>query len=114
MLARALPDVHPVNMNAYGMAAGAGLLALGSWAASEPWFVPAGQQTWLVLGWLVLFGSIGLFQLFLHIIHSWGAPAASFAVAVMPVVAVVLGALLLDQPVTRQVQAGGALVLAAV
>jgi drug/metabolite transporter (DMT)-like permease len=66
------------------------------------------------VGWLVLMGSLGLFQLFLYVIRRWTASAAVYAVAAMPVVAMVLGAILLDQPVTAQLLAGGALVGAAV
>jgi drug/metabolite transporter (DMT)-like permease len=114
VLAKSFPDVHPMNMNAYGMGAAAAALALGSSVFGEAWALPAQGRTWLALGWLVLLGSVGLFQLFLHIIRSWTASAATFAVSAMPVVAVALGALLLDQPVTWQVVAGGVLVIAAV
>jgi drug/metabolite transporter (DMT)-like permease len=114
VVARALRDVHPVNMNAIGMLAGTALLVIGSLALGESWLVPTERNTLLAVVWLVLFGSIGLFQLFLYVIRRWTASATVYAVAAMPVVAVALGAIILDQPVTPRVVAGGVIVIAAV
>lgn len=114
VVAKALPDVHPVNMNAFGMGAGSILLAAGSLAFDEPWPLPQASQTWMAVIWLVIFGSIGLFQLFLFVIKRLMASATVYAITAMPLVAVVLGALLLDQPITVEVLSGGALVLTAV
>jgi drug/metabolite transporter (DMT)-like permease len=114
VVAKAYPSVHPVSMNAIGMSTGALVLALGSILLGERWVLPDQGQTWLALGWLVLLGSVGLFQLFLFIVQNWTASAATFAVSAMPVVAVALGALLLNQPITWQVVAGGVMVIAAV
>lgn len=114
VVAKALPDVHPVNMNAVGMAVGTLFLALGSLLFGEAWSLPVESRTWLAVGWLVVLGSVGLFQLFLYVVKRWTASATVYAVAAMPVVAVGLGALMLDQPVTVEVLAGGTMVLAAV
>lgn len=114
VVAKAHPDVHPVNMNAIGMVAGTALLVLGSLALGETWVMPGQRDTLLAVGWLVVFGSVGLFQLFLHLIRRWTASASVYVVAAMPVVAVALGALILDQPVTARVVVGGAIVMAAV
>lgn len=114
VVAKALPDVHPVNMNAIGMVAGTILLGLGSLLLGERWALPRETQTVIAVGWLVLFGSVGLFQLFLYVIRRWTASATVYSAAGMPIVAVVLAALLLDQPITKEVLVGGLLVIAAV
>jgi drug/metabolite transporter (DMT)-like permease len=114
VVAKAFPEVHPVNMNGIGMAAGTILLAAGSLVLAEPWALPRERMTWMALGWLVLMGSVGLFQLFLYVIKRLSASATVYAVAAMPVVAVGLGVVMLDQPATMEVIAGGALVIAAV
>lgn len=114
VVAKALPDVHPVNMNAIGMATGTILLAISSLLFGEVWTLPRQPQTLAAVGWLVVLGSVGLFQLFLYVIKRWTASATVYAVAGMPLVAVVLGAVMLDQPITFEVVAGGALVLTAV
>jgi drug/metabolite transporter (DMT)-like permease len=112
--AKALPDVHPLNMNAIGMASGATLLAAGSILLNEQWLIPRQAHTWLALGWLVILGSVGLFQLFLYVIRRWTASATAYVITAMPVVAVALGAIMLDQPITPTVLAGGFLVIVAV
>jgi drug/metabolite transporter (DMT)-like permease len=114
VLARALREVHPLAMNTIGMASGTLLLLVGSLALGESWALPRGGQTLLAVGWLVVLGSVGLFQLFLYVVRRWSASATIYALTGMPVVAVILGALMLGQPVTLEVVAGGALVIAAV
>jgi drug/metabolite transporter (DMT)-like permease len=112
--AKALPTVHPLNMNAIGMASGTLLLIVGSLLLQERWLLPYETNTWLALGWLVVLGSVGLFQLFLYVIRRWTASATVYAITAMPVVAVVLGAVMLGQPITPAVLAGGAMVIFAV
>lgn len=114
VVARSFRDVHPVNMNAIGMLAGTALLVVASLALREPWVLPRQPGTLLAVGWLVLLGSVGLFQLFLFVMRRWKASATVFALAGMPVVAVALGALMLGQPVTMELVLGGAMVIAAV
>jgi drug/metabolite transporter (DMT)-like permease len=114
VVAKSYPGVHPLNMNAIGMVAATPLLAAGSRVLGEAWRLPAAPRTWLAVAWLVLLGSMGLFQLYLYVIRRWTASATSYIIAGMPVVAVGLGALLLQQPVTAAVLVGGSLVVAAV
>jgi drug/metabolite transporter (DMT)-like permease len=112
--AKSLPSVHPLNMNAIGMASGTLLLIIGSLLFQERWVLPYETNTWLALGWLVVLGSVGLFQLFLYVIRRWTASATVYAITAMPVVAVALGAIMLRQPITPTVLVGGALVIFAV
>ena len=114
VVARSYRDLHPASMNAVGMAAGAALLAIGSAVVGESWSLPAERASWLALGWLILLGSVGLFQLFLYIVNSWTASAATFAISAMPVIAAGLGAVLLDQPITVELVVGGLMVVTAV
>jgi drug/metabolite transporter (DMT)-like permease len=113
VIVKSFPKAHPVTTNAVGMAAGALLLVILSLAFREDWVVPQSGRTWLVLGWLVIFGSVGLFVLFLYVIGRWTASATVYAVTLMPVVAVTLGALIKDEAVTADLVVGGGLVLLA-
>lgn len=108
------PKAHPVTTNAVGMAAGTAFLIVTSVAFQEQWAFPRERRTWLALSWLVVLGSVALFLLFLYVIRRWTASATVYAVTMMPVVAVTLGALIADEPITTEVLAGGALVIAAV
>jgi drug/metabolite transporter (DMT)-like permease len=113
VIVKSFPKTHPVTTNAVGMAAGALLLTIGSLAFGEDWIVPRSGRTWMVLAWLVIFGSVGLFVLFLYVIERWSASATVYAVTLMPVVAVTLGALIASEAVTVELMIGGALVLLA-
>ena len=108
------PKAHPVTANALGMAAGVVVLVIGSLVAGERWALPATTRTWLVLAWLVIAGSVGLFILFLFVIGRWTASASVYALTLMPVVAVSLGALFGQDDITLGLVAGGILVVAAV
>ena len=114
VLVKGFPQAHPITTNAVGMVAGAALLLAGSLAFGEEWTVPPTGRTWAVLVWLAVPGSIGLFALFVFVIKRWTASATVYALTLMPVVAITLGAVLADEPVTVELVVGGALVMAAV
>jgi drug/metabolite transporter (DMT)-like permease len=114
VVVKGFPRSHPVTTNAVGMAAGALLLWLASLAAAEPWGVPELGRTWVAVSWLVVAGSVGLFYLLLFVIGSWTASATVYCLTLMPVVAVTLGAVLADEPITPETVVGAALVLLAV
>lgn len=114
VLIKSFPRTHPITTNALGMASGTVLLAIGSVVFGETWALPQTAGTWFVIAWLVVAGSVGLFVLFLFVIARWTASASVYALTLMPVVAVTLGALLKNEPITIELLAGGALVLLAV
>lgn len=114
VIVKGFPRAHPVTTNAVGMLAGTVFLVGASFVANEHWVVPQSGRTWLVLLWLVIAGSVGLFILFLYVIGRWTASASVYALTLMPVVAVTLGALLADEAITWDLIAGGAIVLTGV
>jgi drug/metabolite transporter (DMT)-like permease len=114
VVAKALPRLDPIVTNGVGMTAGAGLLWIVSLSFGESWALPSDARTWLVLAYLIVFGSVGLFMLFLFVIERWSASATVYSLALMPVVAVTLGSLLANEPITWKLLLGGGLVLAAV
>jgi len=71
-------------------------------------------RTWLAWGYLVVFGSMLAFTAYVWLLaHAPISLVATYAY-VNPVVAVVLGAMVLDEPVTSAVLAGGGVIVAAV
>jgi drug/metabolite transporter (DMT)-like permease len=114
VVAKAYPDVHPINMNAIGGAAGTLLLAVTSLIMGERWELPHETTTWIAVSWLSIVGSVGLFTLFLFVVKRWTASATAYAPTGMPVIAAGLGVVMLNQPITFEVLAGGALVIIAV
>jgi drug/metabolite transporter (DMT)-like permease len=111
VLVKGFPKSDPITTNAVGMSIGGAGLLLASAAFGERWILPGRMSTWVALAWLVVVGSIGLFGLFVFVIKRWKASASVYSITLMPLVAVVLGALLLDEAVTPETVAGGALVV---
>lgn len=79
VVAKAYPNVHPLNMNAIGTAAGTLLLAVSSLISGEQWGFPQESTTLVAVSWLVIAGSVGLFQLWLFVIRRWAASATVYA-----------------------------------
>lgn len=111
VLVKGFPKSDPIATNAVGMSVGASLLLLASILFGEPWTLPALATTWLALFWLVAAGSVGLFGLFVFVIKTWKASASVYALTLMPVVTVGLGAVLLGEPASAQTIAGAGLVV---
>jgi drug/metabolite transporter (DMT)-like permease len=109
VIVKGFPRTDPITTNAVGMAAGTVLLRIASLVSGEQWMLPATTRTWLVLAWLVVVGSVGLFILFLFVIARWTASATVYALTLMPVVAVTLGALLGRRTSHDQALGGGCL-----
>jgi drug/metabolite transporter (DMT)-like permease len=114
ILVRRFPPVHPVTMNAVGMAAGAVLLIVGALIAGEPLELPEGTATWLAIGYLVPIGSVLVFVLYLVVLRYWAASRAAYEFVLIPLVTVALSAWLDDEPITSGLIAGGLLVLTGV
>jgi drug/metabolite transporter (DMT)-like permease len=114
VLVRSFPPLHPVTINALGMAAGAALLALGAVLAGETITLPERSATWAAIGYLVAVGSVVVFVLYLVVIRRWGASRAAYTFVVIPPVTIALSAWLDDEPVGAELVLGGLLVLAGV
>jgi drug/metabolite transporter (DMT)-like permease len=111
VLVRRFPPVHPVTMNAVGMAVGAGVVGAGALLLGEPLEVPTRASTWAALGYLVLVGSVVVFWLYLVVLKYWAASRAAYGFVLIPIVTVTLSAWLDDERITRGLVFGGVLVL---
>lgn len=113
IIAKRSPDVHPYVMNAVGMIVGGAVLLLASLAAGETRAIPSTSEAQLAVAYLILF-SVPLFLLFFVVVRRWTASATSYIFVLFPVVAVLVAALVADEPITWSTAAGAALVMAAV
>lgn len=111
---KGFPRTHPMSTNAVAMSVGALFLIIATFLFDQTWALPRSPRVWAAVVWLVVIGSVGLFWLILYVIERWKASATSYAITLMPVGTVILGALFADEPVTPELIAGGILVLAAV
>lgn len=105
---------HPAMTNAVGMAVGAvGLLALSA-VIGETWSLPTqAEVVWSVI-YLVTLGSVGLFVLVLLVIRQWTPSATSYMFVLFPIVTMLLGAWIADEPITARGVTGAVLVMSGV
>ncbi|MGD9960032.1 EamA family transporter [Nocardioides sp.] len=90
------------------------LLALGLASGERPDLASYGARTWLAWGYLVVFGSMLAFTAYVWLLSNAPISLVATYAYVNPVVAVLLGALILDEPVTSAVLVGGGIIVAAV
>jgi len=109
-----IPRSDPFATNAVAMLAGAGILLVVSLASGEAWGIPAKPVTWLSVAYLVVFGSIALFGLYLFALRRWTASAVSYATLLMPLVTVPLAAALIAEQVSLSFAVGGTIALVGV
>jgi drug/metabolite transporter (DMT)-like permease len=114
VIVKRLPPGDPVAANAIGMLLGGTLLLAVSLGAGESLALPTHTDTLLGMAYLIGPGSIGVFLLALYVLAHWTASATSYAFLLFPLVAIVLGAVLFDEPVQASFLLGGAIVLVGV
>jgi drug/metabolite transporter (DMT)-like permease len=114
VLVRWFPPVHPVTMNAVGMATGALVLVALSLIAGETIALPDRTATWLALGYMVVIGSGVVFVLYVVVVRLWSASRAAYGFVITPLVTILLSARLDDEPITAGLIIGGTLVLVGV
>jgi drug/metabolite transporter (DMT)-like permease len=103
-------EAPPLVSAAYQLLFGGVGLALVALVAREPLPQPTGEA-WLAWGYLVLVGSLLGFTSFVQALHLLPINVAMTYAYVNPVIAVVLGALILHEPITLGTLSGMALVL---
>ena len=114
IVVKTFPPVHPVMRNAIGMLVGGGILLAVSLVVAEPRVWPSDARTQMALVYLVLFGSIGVFLLYLFLLSRMTASATNYIMLLAPLAAVVFGFLLLGETISPVFVLGSALVLVGV
>ena len=109
IIARKLTDVPGLGVAAVSLAAVAIVVAPLAWLA-RPSHLPPGSTVWAVLGLAVVCTGIA-FIVFFALIGEIGPARATLITFVNPAVAVVLGALVLDEKITAATIGGFVLVL---
>jgi drug/metabolite transporter (DMT)-like permease len=105
VLARPLLRTYPSFLLSGLMLLGGGLALFAGSMALEPGAAQAVSWRWGTAAWgawvfLVVFGSLLEYTIFLQLIHEWGASRAGAYAFVSPVIAVLLGVLVFGEVVT--------------
>src|SRR2546425_1443207 len=109
-----IPRSDPFFTNAIAMLAGAGLLCALSLVASEARPLPSQPATWAAIAYLILFGSVVMFALYVFTLERWTASAVSYMTLLLPLVTVSLAAVLTGERITPSFLAGWLGILAGV
>ena len=105
----------PFVVVVYEMLAGGGVLTVIGLASGEGFHPLAySARSWLAWAYLVVFGSVVAFSAYVWLLQSAAVSLAATYAYVNPLVAVLLGWLILAEPVTMPTIAGGAVAVAAV
>jgi drug/metabolite transporter (DMT)-like permease len=117
LYAQVVPKRLPLaSAAAIEMLAGSFVTFAASRLFGEDWsrMAAASPRAWGGVGYLVVFGSLVGFTAFAFCLHELPATTVGTYAYVNPVVAVALGALVLDEPLTPGLLAGGLLIVASV
>jgi drug/metabolite transporter (DMT)-like permease len=111
---RVAVPANPFVTTFYEMLAGGSVLVLIGLVAGETKDVDFGAisgRSWLALAYLVLMGSVVAFSAYVWLLHHAPISLVATYAYVNPVIAVLLGALILNEPITAAVVAGGAVIV---
>ena len=111
IVVKAFPRVHPVSMNAIGLGVGGLMLLVLAMLYGESLAVPELAKTWFAQVYLVIFGSVLAFTLYVFVLRRWTASAVSYEGVLIPIVAILLASWLQDEEITWTFAAGSVLVL---
>lgn len=104
---------NPIVMSAYQQAFAAIGFLVVAFVLGEPLPQPT-EKGWLAWGFLVIFGSLWAFTSFVYTLKLLPLPIAMTYAYVNPALALFMGWLILDEPITVYTLAGAALVIAGV
>jgi drug/metabolite transporter (DMT)-like permease len=114
VLFKLYPKPHPHATNAIALSSGAVPLLGLSLIVGEEWSLPSSGRTWVALGYLVIFATVGVSHLYLFVLRRWAASAANYSFLLFPISAMALAAWILGEVITASFVIGGVAVLAGV
>ncbi len=108
------PQPSVFSTNAVGAAAGALICLLASVLLGEDRSLPSTVAAWWPVIYLTLAGSLGAYVLFTWLVAHWSVTNASYVGVVVPVIAVALGAVVLQETRAPETYLGAVIVIGAV
>jgi len=108
------PQPSAIAANAVGAVAGAIVCAIVSIAIGEDHSLPTTVAAWWPIVYLTIAGSLGAYVLYTWLVQHWPVTNASMVGVVVPVIAVILGAVAKQEQRAPESYLGAVVVLAAV
>jgi drug/metabolite transporter (DMT)-like permease len=109
-----IPRNDPFTTNAVAMLSAAVLLIVTSLITGEAITLPTRRETWLAVGYIVVFGSVVMFTLYVFGLSRWTASGMSYSTLLLPFVSVTVATILTGEQFSPVFVAGGAVMLAGV
>ena len=103
--------VHPISLAAPSLAITAVVTAAVSWAVEDPETIQLTARAWGTILYLALFGTALAFVLYFYLLERVPVTALTLIAYPIPIVAMIVGAVWLDEQITPRVVTGGVLVL---
>lgn len=101
-------------INAIGAPIGAAICAVASLLLGERWTLPTSLDAWWPILYLAILGTLGAFVLYAWLVGRWPVTSANFIGVIVPVLALILGAIFRAEHPPLVSFAGAALVIVAV
>ena len=109
-----IPRSDPLATNAVAMLTASVLLIIASLLVAEPIALPTRAETLLAVGYIVVFGSVVMFTLYLFGLARWTASGMSYSTLLLPFVSVTVATILTGEHFSLAFVAGGIVMLAGV
>ena len=113
VLLKRAPGAHPFAMNAWAHGIGAVMCVVASRAIGEAQAWPSGAA-WIPIAYLTVLGSLGAFATFAWLLQRWPVTRVSFVALIVPVVALILGAIVRHERPGSSALLGCVIILGAV
>lgn len=114
VLVKKAPPQSTWALNSFGAAVGACVCLLGSLVLGESRPLPQGWTGWGPILYLAILGNLGAYALYGWLVTKWKVTSAVVAALIIPVIAVILGAIVKGEAPPPATYAGAALVLTGV
>jgi drug/metabolite transporter (DMT)-like permease len=111
VILKKVPPHSSFVVNAIGAAIGACVCLLGSFVLGERRALPHSAAAWGPILYLTIAGSMGAYVLYAWLVSQWRVTRVSVAALIIPVIAVVVGALVRGESPVLATYLGAALVL---
>jgi len=111
VILKRVPPHSSFVVNAIGAAIGACVCLLASYVLGEPRALPRSAAAWAPILYLTMAGSMGAFVLYAWLVSQWRVTRVSVGALIIPVIAVLVGALVRGESPAPGTYIGAALVL---
>lgn len=108
------PKQNSIGVNGVGVLVGLAFSVAASFALGEPHPIPSTSREIFPVIYLAVMGSVGAFVIFAWLVHHWRATTIAFLGVIVPVIAVILGALVRQEALAPGSLVGAVIVIAGV